>query len=582
MFLGLLVLIASATGCGRSSLDEEYASTTTGTSTCGPSTCPDGCCDSTGACRTGGDVRACGSAGGKCSDCIGTGYSLCTTSRVCGRDDASCSATTCSGCCTVDDGRLRCLAGNEPAACGQSGAQCADCQTEGRSCDPSSRACGTSRCTPENCAGCCVDDKCLPGTTPAACGDGGDTCATCATGQSCRTQTGVGGACSGVSACGPTNCGGCCTATGACVTGSDSTACGKNGQLCAACGGRQTCVADGQGNERTCQTPATCGPDNCAGCCVGNQCVTTTTAAACGASGAACKACGKNQICDPAGTCIDSTSQCGLASCAGCCVGDFCETGTQNAACGTGGDTCANCSAQSRVCQSGVCQAPACSAANCASGCCDGNTCVTGTLNAACGVGGAACTDCADTGSFCDSLVTPRRCSDQQASCPATYGMCAVGITTPVMATTQRRCTDRQLDTVVAACATDPDSVTCTAAVNALGNACATCLAPFKVPFAQNSGLWTCAAPSVGANCRRVTGCATSCATTSCTQCDDATEGSCYGIVNGIGGQCSVYATAANCTALELQAGQLCSQFSYGSFGAWFRAVGDHFCGNGP
>ena len=46
-----------ATGCGRSSLDEDYASTTTGTATCGPSTWPDGCCDSSDACRTGSDVR---------------------------------------------------------------------------------------------------------------------------------------------------------------------------------------------------------------------------------------------------------------------------------------------------------------------------------------------------------------------------------------------------------------------------------------------------------------------------------------------------------------------------------------------
>ena len=90
-FLGALLLVLLAPGCGRSSLEPETLDSGA-PSACGPSNCPDGCCDSTGTCRTGRDVRACGSIGGRCSDCVANGFSVCTNARVCGRDDPSCSA----------------------------------------------------------------------------------------------------------------------------------------------------------------------------------------------------------------------------------------------------------------------------------------------------------------------------------------------------------------------------------------------------------------------------------------------------------------------------------------------------------
>jgi hypothetical protein len=53
--------------------------------------------------------------------------------------------------------------------------------------------------------------------------------------------------------------------------------------------------------------------------------------------------------------------------------------------------------------------------------------------------------------------------------------------------------------------------------------------------------------------------------------------------VTGPAAQCNPNFTAANvCTRDALDPGQLCSQFSYADFGAWLRAVGTHFCGNGP
>lgn len=632
--VGALLLVLVAPGCGRSSLEPESLGDGGASSACGPSTCPDGCCDSSGRCRVGSDVRACGSLGGRCSDCVANGFTLCSAARVCGRDDPSCSPATCSGCCALDEGRRRCLSGTEPSACGRSGASCADCAEQGRACDLGSRACGTTSCSAANCDGCCVGDKCLPGDIATACGAKGEACGACAPGQACRALA-AGGRCEGVTACGPASCDGCCDAAGRCLTGNDTTACGKQGDTCAACRPEQVCVPEGRPNERTCQAQATCGPSNCAGCCVGNQCVIATTPQACGVKGEACKTCGPDQVCGSAGTCVQGSSECNPASCAGCCVGDICAVGTQNTACGGGGALCQNCASQTpaRVCQSGVCQLPSCGPATCPNGCCSGNTCVVGTqdnacgltgggvcqdctatsqvcegrqcrdrcsaancsgccqannrcatgiANNACGSGGAACANCAQSGSFCNGLVVPRRCNNQQTTCPATYGTCAPGIATPVTPRRQNLCTDADLDTLTVACAGGADASACDSAHAALPAACRTCLAPFKHPYEQNTGLWACAASQVHASCRRSTGCATDCAQTSCAQCLPTSENQCHALVNGVSGQCRSYSNAASCANAALAAGQLCSPYSYADFGQWLRSVGDHFCGDGP
>ncbi len=633
-FIGAVLLVLLAPGCGRTSLEPETLDGGV-SAACGPSTCPNGCCDATGTCRTGGDVRACGSAGGRCSDCVANGFSVCTGSRVCGRDDPSCSSRTCLGCCSVDEGRMRCLSGTEPSACGKSGGQCSDCAAEGRACDASARSCGTTKCDATNCDGCCVGDKCLPGDVASACGAKGAQCDACAAGQICRAVGGGGGQCEGTSQCGPQNCGGCCNKAGQCVIGTDTTACGKQGQSCDACASDEICVPDGQPNARTCQPQQTCGPANCPGCCVGNQCVVSTTPLACGTNGQACKTCGPNQVCNALGECV-AGSVCNPATCAGCCVGDICAVGSQQNACGSGGALCQNCSNQNppRVCQSGSCQVPACGPATCPNGCCSGNTCVVGNQDNACGpTGGGACTDCSasnkvcqgrqcidkcgpgncagccrpnntcDTlgidnnscgqggvqcancsasSSFCNGLVAPRRCNNQQSTCPATYSSCPNGTTTAITAQLQNLCTDASLDTLTTACAAGPNAATCVAAFAALPAACRTCLSPFNHPFDQRTGLYACAASSVDNQCRHNMGCATDCADTSCDQCLPTSENQCYTLVNGAGGQCSTFMNNANNCASAALAGGLCSQFSYPNYGAWLRGVGDQFCGNGP
>ena len=54
----------------------------------------------------------------------------------------------------------RCL----PWPVGKGGGACSYCAAEGRSCDIAAGTCGAGKCDSSNCTGCCVGDKCLPGT----------------------------------------------------------------------------------------------------------------------------------------------------------------------------------------------------------------------------------------------------------------------------------------------------------------------------------------------------------------------------------------------------------------------------------
>jgi hypothetical protein len=152
-----------------------------------------------------------------------------------------------------------------------------------------------------------------------------------------------------------------------------------------------------------------------------------------------------------------------------------------------------------------------------------------------------------------------------------------------LLPTAQGLCTDADLGTVGADCAGGPEAPACTNALSVIDTTCAQCLQPFTVPFSLRTGLWACVAADVTQPCRRQLGCAASCTQTSCSQCADASEDQCFTLVTNPGGSCSVATTGATaCARDRLEPGQLCSQFSYSDFGAWFRAVGDHYCGNGP
>jgi hypothetical protein len=159
--------------------------------------------------------------------------------------------------------------------------------------------------------------------------------------------------------CSYATCTGCCDGNGGCHSGSDTSACGGQGEQCRTCG--QLCV------DGICLNLSSgCGPSNCPGCCLGTDvCTDGLHAGACGSGGIQCESC------NPAtggGTCVANTSgvggacvtpvnaACGASSCAtGCCVGDLCVQGTQDIACGSGGIGCQDCTQNGRTCLGRTC-----------------------------------------------------------------------------------------------------------------------------------------------------------------------------------------------------------------------------------
>lgn len=101
---------------------------------------------------------------------------------------------------------------------------------------------------------------------------------------------------------------------------------------------------------------ASCNPIICSGCCDGSMCRSGVEAGACGAGGGLCAACGADQVCRGGG-CIPlaELASCGPSNCGGCCVGDQCKTGIEQQACGTGGGSCAACGI-GRLCRAGACE----------------------------------------------------------------------------------------------------------------------------------------------------------------------------------------------------------------------------------
>jgi hypothetical protein len=355
--------------------------------------CNGGCCDGT-MCQPGLASDACGNVGALCNDCttdpvepvcLSDGSCGCNTSSDCPAG-AACTNTLCgvtcdalatcnggccsSGLCVPGDqpgacalgqatcgtcgGALECLVGSGGDACGCESAQ--DCPS-GQACDPMTHACATacSALAPCN-GGCCsaaAGGTCQGGTDPAACGNLGGVCVSCATasvGSACNTVTGGGECgcgsifdCSNFSFCDNGECGvscdtstpctgGCCSATtgGSCEPGDQATACGGAG-VCADC----TSAAAGHACLPVAGTST--GGDRC-GCWSSDDCA---TGAACDPWTHLCSAaCGANARCN-----------------GGCCAGGTCVAGTVTTACGSAGDACDDCTddVAGTTCVSGAC-----------------------------------------------------------------------------------------------------------------------------------------------------------------------------------------------------------------------------------
>ncbi len=143
---------------------------------------------------------------------------------------------------------------------------------------------------------------------------------------------------------------------------------------------------------------------SCAGCCVGNVCETGVDDDACGSGGVACFGCSEGQRC-VGGACICDTLSCR----GGCCLnGTTCVDGGTDLACGRGGMVCNACRS-GQHCIDGTCE---CDPSSCG-GCCSGNNCLDGGSQMACGAGGLACSICA-----AGQLCTGGSCTCSATSCP--------------------------------------------------------------------------------------------------------------------------------------------------------------------
>jgi hypothetical protein len=176
---------------------------------------------------------------------------------------------------------------------------------------------------------------------------------------------------------------------------------GVQGEACGTCGG--SCAT------RACVGGPFCNFGNCSGCCTQDGICWMGGAdnAHCGGGGSPrdgwlCIDCGPGYVCDtsndtPFPIC---TIACSPQNCQGCCVGGVCSTGTAPSSCGMGGNACTQC-AQGQSCVNGACVTLSqCGPTLCA-GCCQNDVCFVGSNNATCGTGGGPCQNCADAGHKC-------------------------------------------------------------------------------------------------------------------------------------------------------------------------------------
>ncbi len=140
-------------------------------SACSSQTCPDGCCDQFDVCQSGTTNGACGFGGNLCESCSQFG-DVCGPSQECQVPPPQCTPTSCpNGCC---DANGICEAGFIDTACGQAGAQCADCAASGSSCDTavSPRVCNSAQMTcPTSFTSCPSSLTPTPTISTTACSD---------------------------------------------------------------------------------------------------------------------------------------------------------------------------------------------------------------------------------------------------------------------------------------------------------------------------------------------------------------------------------------------------------------------------
>lgn len=362
---------------------------------CGPATCPYGCCDPySGSCMGGFDSWACGSGGEVCQPCTDPNQ-LCNPSSagggICQPADPACGPYSCSGCCECPDpyGACKCVEGLDPVMCGNGGEVCQSCTGPGQTCEAvwAGGQCVMTQqtCDPSNCGGCCdystYPPQCVWGGDSWACGNSGNACSYCGSGETCEPTPWGGGQCTVGSDCGYWNCPGCCDYAvypPQCLPGGDNWACGSGGASCSGCYNGTTCTPYPTGGGTCTDLPdggVDCGPWNCNGCCNYSTwppfCDPGVTTWSCGSMGQACSSCAPGGECiltpEGGGMCspsipdagIADASGCGPWNCQGCCTqSGNCVPGQSDQRCGTSGEQCVNCVASGGKCAGGGCVYP--------------------------------------------------------------------------------------------------------------------------------------------------------------------------------------------------------------------------------
>jgi hypothetical protein len=296
-----------------------------GSCQCTPASCPSGCCDPSDQCVN-PSFSACGIGGAACvrcnaflaDACLGGACQCgadtpCDAGTECLSHQCQCTAASCPGCCSG----TACETGTSTAACGSGGAACLACT--------GSQACQNGTCASGSTCGTCS------ALTSNGCTDAG--ICTCDGGPACdaiAAQWCSGGVCT----CHPAACGGGCCLGAICEDGGFPN-CGTQGASCIVCDPARSngCL----GGSCACGGGAACAPALGSDTCNNGVCM-------CGGSAA----CANGLTCD-AGTCA-----CTPESCSGCCKNNVCQPGTSKNACGVGGVTCEQCTAQLK-CDAGVC-----------------------------------------------------------------------------------------------------------------------------------------------------------------------------------------------------------------------------------
>ncbi len=117
-------------------------------------------------------------------------------------------------------------------------------------------------------------------------------------------------------------------------------------------------------------------------------------------------------------------NSCNSLNCTGCCQDGQCVTSPTDQACGIGGAACQSCSESGLFCAlpQGTCQAKGVCGPEC-KGCCQDGQCIDILNDSLCGKSGGSCNDCSSNGMVCDMLLGQCRPS-AKANCTGCAGCC--------------------------------------------------------------------------------------------------------------------------------------------------------------